>query len=392
MKKRCYNVFMAVILGACVLTGCQETPQVSADQDVLHARSALESEVDAIAADSAGTNGAEQSGTYDAVVGTEENGIWICAEIPAVPQTIPQLTLRERDDWDGELLKALLDSESGRVEDVTAEYLAQREKELSEMDEEDIPSEWPRFGDDSLLMFSDGQKEASFARNSCASYDDKALKEECTAIYKTAPEIDVTENGECDSAKFSVSHAEAVLLEKLAVLNIEEISIFQVYYYELGATAFYELRFTPSYEKVGVASEFGSISIGEVHPDGMAWVTENGVAMLRLEDFCGRITEQSEEGTVLTFSQVTDILGKYLENNTLCGVSQAKLTHAELVYYPVFRDPDLILTPVWHIYTPLKQGLESAESGDAAWNAVFEKAAATNIYLDAVTGKLIEAE
>ncbi len=124
----------------------------------------------------------------------------------------------------------------------------------------------------------------------------------------------------------------------------------------------------------------------------MAWVTENGVAMLRLEDFCGRITEQSEEGTVLTFSQVTDILGKYLENNTLCGVSQAKLTHAELVYYPVFRDPDLILTPVWHIYTPLKQGLESAESGDAAWNAVFEKAAATNIYLDAVTGKLIEAE
>ena len=59
MKKRCYNVFMAVILGACVLTGCQETPQVSADQDVLHARSALESEVDAVAAEGAGTNGAE---------------------------------------------------------------------------------------------------------------------------------------------------------------------------------------------------------------------------------------------------------------------------------------------------------------------------------------------
>lgn len=394
MKKRYLNVLMAGVLGACALTGCQKAPEASADSDVLHAKSSVEIAVEEIVTEDTDTNiaadgGAESGSSYDALVGTEENGIWICAEIPAVPQTVPMLILRERDDLDADRLKALLDGEDGKVQDITAEYLAERERELSEMDEEDIPPEWPGFGDDSLLILTDGSKEASFARNTTASFEDKLLKENCAAIYKTAPEIDMKQGGQAASAKFSVACAEEILLNKLAVLDVSEIYISKALYYELGGTAFYELRFTPSYENIRVASEFGQIQKGEVHPLGTAWITEDGVATLSLVDFCGKITEQSGNGKILTFSQVTSILEKYLGNDTLCGISQAKLTQAELVYYPVFQKPELILKPVWHIYTPLEQKLES---GDEAWNRVFEEGAASNIYLDAVTGELIKAE
>ena len=47
------------------------------------------------------------------------------------------------------------------------------------------------FGDDSLMILSDGQKEVSLARNTSVSYTDEILKKNCDAIYKEAPEIDV---------------------------------------------------------------------------------------------------------------------------------------------------------------------------------------------------------
>ena len=397
MKKKFLSVLLAGALGGCVLTGCQKAPEASADSEVYHAKSSLEGEVENIAAkepdtNTAGTDKPKSGGSYDALVGTEENGIWICAEVPAAPQTIQTLTLQKRDDWDTEKLREVLDSESGNVQDITAEYLAQREKELSEMDEEDKPVEWMNFGDDSLMILSDGQKEASFARNTSVSYVDEILKKNCDAIYKKAPEIDVTRDSETAPAQFPVSHAKDILLEKLAVLDITEIHISRALYYELDQTAFYELAFTPSYETIGVASEFGQIVLGEVQPRGTAWITEDGIATMRLEDYCGKITEQSENGKILTFSQVTDILGKYLENNTFCGNSKAKLTQAEFVYYPTLREKKLVLTPAWHIYIPLNERMDAMESGDKAWQEAFESGAVWNIYLDAVTGALIKVE
>ena len=397
MKKKFLSVLIAGALGVCVLTGCQKAPEASADSDVYHAKSSLESEVENIVAkesdtNTAGTDKPKSGGSYDALVGTEENGIWICAEVPAAPQTIQTLTLQKRDDWDTEKLREVLDSESGNVQDITAEYLAQREKELSEMDEEDKPGEWLNFGDDSLMILSDGQKEVSFARNTSVSYVDEILKKNCDAIYKKAPEIDVTRDGETAPAQFPVSHAKDILLEKLAVLDITEIHISRALYYELDQTAFYELAFTPSYETIGVASEFGQIVLGEVQPRGTAWITENGIATMRLEDYCGKITEQSENGKILTFSQVTDILGKYLENNTFRGNSKAKLTQAELVYYPTLRESELILTPAWHICIPLNEMMDAVESGDKAWQQAVENGTAWNIYLNAVTGELIKVE
>ena len=397
MEKKFLSVLIAGALGICVLTGCQKAPEASADSDVYHAKSSLEGEVGNIVAkepdtNTAGTDKPKSGGSYDALVGTEENGIWICAEVPAAPQTVQTLTLQKRDDWDMEKLREVLDSESGNVQDITAEYLAQREKELSEMAEEDKPGEWLNFGDDSLMILSDGQKEVSFARNTSVSYVDEILKKNCDAIYKKAPEIDVTGDSETAPARFPVSHAKDILLEKLAVLDITEIHISRALYYELDGTAFYELAFTPSYETIGVASEFGQIVLGEVQPRGTAWITEDGIATMRLENYCGKITEQSENGKILTFSQVTDILGKYLENNTFCGNAKAKLTQAELVYYPTLRESELILTPAWHIYIPLNEMMDAMESGDKAWQEAVENGTAWNIYLDAVTGELIKVE
>ena len=359
MKKRFLSVLIAGVSGICILTGCQKAPEVSENSDVTHAKSSLEGEVEYIVAEESYENTAASGGRYDALVGTEENGIWICAEVPEASQT---------------------------------EYLAQREKELSEMDEEDKPGEWLNFGDDSLMMLSDGQKEASFARNTCASYVDETLKKNCDAIYKKAPEIDVIRNSEAASKTFLISRAKEILLEKLAVLDITEISISEIFYYELDGIKFYEFVFTPSFEKIGVASEFGQLKLGEVHPRGTAWITEDGMAMMSLEDYCGEIAEQSENGKVLTFPQVTDILEKYLKNNTLCGGSKTKLTRAELVYYPAFREPELILTPAWHIYIPLREMTEALESDDRAWKEAVAKGAAWNIYIDAVTGELIKVE
>lgn len=397
MKKRFFSVLMAGALGICALTGCRQAPEASADSEVYHAKSTLETEVENIVTveddlHTGSAQGTESDGSYDALVGTEENGIWICAQVPAVLQTLPTLTLRERDDWDKEKLEKLLDGESANVQDITAEYLAQRENELKEMDEEDKPGEWIHFGDDSLLMLSDGNKEASFARNTCASYVDETLKKNCDAIYKKAPEIDVTRDSEAVRAKFSLSQAEEILLEKLAVLDITEISVFEAFYYELDGTAFYELRFTPSYEKIRVASEFGQISKGEIHPMGKAWITEDGIATLSLEDYCGKITGRSESGEMLTFSQVTDVLEKYLENSVFCGSAKIKLTQVQMVYYPELRESELILTPAWHVCVPLREMMEGLESGDQVWQEAAAEGAAWNIYLNAVTGELIKVE
>ena len=397
MKKGFLGVLLAGVLGACSVTGCQKAPEASADSDVYHAKGSLEGEVENIRTEEGDANRdpadeTESGISCDAMVGTEQNGIWICADIPAVPQTVPTLTLQPRDDWDEKKLEELLDGRNKNVRDITAEYLARSEKELNEMDEEDRPGEWMNFGDDSFMILSDGEKEVHFARNTCAGYVDEPLKADCDAIYKKAPETDVTGTGDTAFAKFSVSRAEEILLEKLAVLDITELHISEAFYYELGETAFYELLFTPSYGKMGVASEFGGIRYGEARPNGRAWITEHGVATLALEDYCGKITERSEDGAILTFTQVTGILEKYLESNALCGTPTAKLTRAELVYYPAFCESAMVLTPAWHIYIPLKDMMESLESGDQAWQQAVENGGAWNIYLNAVTGELIKVE
>lgn len=401
MKKRIVNMLLLAGIGVMCLGGCQKAPEVSENGEVAHAKSNVEQAVEKVVAQGAEdqeTSLAEQGGFYDNVIGTQENGIWICAEVPAVSGTVSQLTLQPRDDLNEALLKAFLDSQNGKAQDITQEYLSKQEALLNAPSEEfdagdgietSEPVEMTHFGDDSMLVFSDGERTASFFRNTGAYYEDEGLLQNCGTIYTQAPEKNLTWDRENTKASFSLTQAQEILQKKLEPLGIIEICLNEIYYYEMAGTAFYEIEFTPSYEGVGIAHEFGSMTTTDVIPVANAWVTAEGVASLDLNEVLGKVTEQMSKGDILSFSQVTDILEKYLESNAICGCAEAKLTQVEFVYYPDYKEPQLVLKPAWHIYVPLSIKLES---DDAAYDQMFEKSAAWNIYLDAVTGELLRVE
>lgn len=179
-------------------------------------------------------------------------------------------------------------------------------------------------------------------------------------------------------------------MEKLLALGVSEVCFYHILYYELDGTAFYELKFTPSYDGVGVAYEFGEVRYGEVYPHGRAWVTAEGVASIEMSDFLGTVMEEKAEN-VLDFSKVTEILETYLKSGTIRGNSEMALTKVELVYYPTYSEPSLSLTPAWHLCVPLNEYEEGLESG-GVYQEAFQENAAWNLYIDAVTGKLLKVE
>lgn len=406
MKKRIVNMLLIAGLGVVCLGGCGETPEVSENGGITHAKSNVEQAVEDIvtqgavnkADGSAADTFAEQGGFYDNVIGTQENGIWIYAEVPKVPETVNQFTLQPRDDLNEALLNVFLDSQSGNVQDITQQYLAEQGALLNAPPEKvdagdgievSKPVKITHFGDDSMLMFSDGERTAFFSRNTTANYEDERLIQDCMTIYKQAQEKNLTWDRENTGASFPLTQAQEILQKKLELLGVTEINPYEIYYYEMDGIAFYEIKFTPSYEGVGMAHEFGQMGIEDVIPNAFAWVTAEGVAKLNLGEVLGKVTEQAYMKNILSFSQVTDILERYLESNTICGCAGAKLTQVEFVYYPDYKEPQLVLKPAWHICVPLSIQLES---DDSAYAQMFEKAAAWNIYLDAVTGELLRVE
>ena len=401
MKKRIVNMLLLAGIGVMCLGGCQKAPETSENGEIAHAKSNVEQAVEDVVAQGAEnqeTSLVEQGGFYDNVIGTQENGIWIYAEVPTVSGTVNQLTLQPRDDLNENMLKIFLDSQNGKVQDITQEYLAEQEALLNAPPEEvdagdgietSKPVKMAHFGDDSMLMLSDGERTALFARNTTANYEDEDLLQDCDRIYKQAPEKNLTWDRENTGVSFSFTQAQEILQKKLEPLGITEINPYEIYYYEADGIAFYEIKFTPSYEGVGIAHEFGQMGTEDVFPDADAWVTAEGVARLHLGEVLGKVTEQVSTGNILGFSQVADILEKYLESNTICGCAEAKLTQVEFVYYPDYKEPQLVLKPAWHIYVPLSV---KVESDDAAYAQMLEKDAAWNIYLDAVTGELLQVE
>lgn len=400
MRKRFASMLLIMGVGMCFLNGCQQTPQVSENGEIPHAKSNVEQAVEDVVTQGGNTTEtmAEQGGFYDKVIGTHENGIWVCAEVPAVAGAVDQITLSPRDDLNETLLNIFLDSPKGSGQDITQQYLEEQEALLNaaavEVDagdgiETSKPVETAHFGDDSALMFSDGERTASFFRNTIANYEDESLYQKCLDIYGQAQEQNLTWDRENAEASFSLEQAQKVLMNKLEPLGIMEICLNEIYYYETDNNAFYEFWFTPSYEGIGLAHEFGQTGVSDVIPDGKAWVTEDGVAELHLGEALGKITEQTSKGNILSFSQAADILAAYLESNTLIGCAEAKLTQVEFVYYPNYQEPELVLIPSWHICIPLDQKIES---NDPAYERMFEKNAVWNIYLDAVTGELLRVE
>ncbi len=411
MGKRCLGVLLAVFVGACSLTGCQKAPEISENGGISHAKSNVEQEVEAVAAQEpeSGADGstagtlAEQGSFYDNVIGTQENGIWICAEIPAVRENISRLTLAAREDLDADTLTAFLGSRGGKVQDVTRQYLAELEAELNappvEVDagdgiEQSYTEIMTHFGDDSALVFSDGEREASFRWNTAAYFQDEKLRERYYEIAGQAEAKEISSGEGNEDAPFTMAQAEELLMEKLGTLGITEIDYKKIYYYEHDGEGCYELYFTPRFEGMSLAREFGMHTKEEIIPDATALLMKDGVAEVNLWNALGKIKERKDMGKVLGFSQVEDILKKYLEGNVLTGCAAAKLTEAELVYYPLYQEQgsELELIPSWHIYVPLNQAVDGLEAGDPAYKKLMEGAGAWNIYLDAVTGELLKVE
>lgn len=411
MRKKYLSILLAVVLGTCSLTGCQQAPEASGNGEIPHAKSNVEQAVEDVVEQGAEnpdeTNTAdalaEQGGFYDGVIGTQDNGIWVCAEIPAVKEKISRLTLTARQDLDEDTLRAFLDSQNGKVRDVTQQYLAELEAELNappvEVDagdsiEQSYTEVMTHFGDESTLVFSDGERRAAFTWNTAAYFRDEKLLGKYYGIAAGAEEKELSRGEENEDAPFTMAQAEKLLMEKLGTLGITEIDYMKVYYQEYNGEGCYEMHFTPRYEGIGMAQEFGSTKKEEVIPYATAAITEDGVAEMNLWHCLGKIGEKKDEGKVLRFSQVEDILKKYLESNMFAGCAEAKLTQAEVVYYPVYREEEsaLELIPSWHIYAPLEQVIEGAEAENSAYGKLLAKSAAWNIYMDAVTGELLRVE
>lgn len=425
MNKRIVNMLLIAGLGAVCLGGCQKAPEVSENGGIPHARSNVEKEV-ADAAAQGSENGAdgsaldalaeqntaegnmsnalaEQGGFYDNVIGTQENGIWIYAEVPAVAENISRLTLTARADLDEDTLRAFLGSQSGTVQDITQQYLAEREAELNappvevnagdgiELSKTEVMT---HFGNDSTLVFSDGERTVAFIWNTTVFFRDEKLREryfEIAASAQSEKELDGSEGNE--DAPFTMAQAEELLMEKLGTLGITEIDYKKIYYYEHDGEGGYEIYFTPRFEGIGLAQEFGMHTKEEIIPDASVLLVKEGAAEVNLWNALGKIGEKKDVGKILGFSQVEDILEKYLEGNVLVGCAEAKLTQAEVVYYPVYqeKESELELIPAWHIYVPLDQYVDGIANGEAYVKAN-EKGAVWNIYLDAVTGELLRAE
>jgi len=424
MKKRWMSVLSVLAMGACLLTGCQQAPEITESGDIPHAKSNVEQAVENVAARGeegtpdggipqgeggtavGGAAGAlaEQGGFYDQLIGTQENGIWVYAEVPAVAEKISRLTLTARDDLDVDTMKAFLGSQNGKAQDITQQFLAEREAELNaprvKVDagdgiEESYTEIMTHFGDESTFAFFDGERRAAFNWNTSASFQDEKLRERYFEIASQSQEAkELDGDGGNEGAAFTMAQAEGLLMEKLGTLGITEIDYEKIYYYEHGGEGCYEMYFKPRFEGISLAREFGSNTREEIIPEASALLTKDGVAEVNLWNALGKIRERKDMGKVLSFSQVEDILKKYLEGNVLTGCSAAKLTEAELVYYPLYQEQasELELIPSWHIYVPLDRALDGLEAGDPAYTELMEGDGAWNIYLDAVTGELLKVE
>ena len=101
---------------------------------------------------------------------------------------------------------------------------------------------------------------------------------------------------------------EELLLDKLSKIDLTEIYIYKITSYQNESVTFYEVKFTPSYEGMGVVHEFGSVVYGEVQPLGDAWVCEGDIVTLSLDSSLGKVEKQEKCETVLSWGQIEQIL------------------------------------------------------------------------------------
>lgn len=379
MKKK--GLYLTMVF-ACIaaLAGCQEAPKESDSGGIPHAQNSVERELQDIVE---GERTEASAGGYNDIIGTEENGLRINGEVPVLPENVYQITLSAENALDQKMLTVLMDSRTGDIRDVTQETLAlQEEQRRQDAKDDNSVIYLAALSDGTSLYLEDGEKEASFWGTS-VKYQDITLYGKCAALYNTIEPVEISVNRQEASEGFSTSHAEEILMDKLQALGIAEICTGEILFYEKDGFAFYEIDFSPSYEGMRVLVP-QQTNLGEVFPGGNAWITEDGVANLYLDNFCGKVVSKTKQEKVLDFSQVTQILDTYLQNGLLQGALQTELrtelSRIELSYYPIYKEPELVLVPVWHICVPSKEWQEFIESGGGV--------SVHDIYVNAVTGEL----
>lgn len=388
MRKKILKMITLTAFLSFAVCGCQKAPGISSNGDILHARGSAENEIAEIVASGTEAGIDRDMNEIHCLIGTEENGMRIEAPAPYIPDNIYHMVLKENSALDLELLEAFLESDSGEVVDLSEQRREQAAQADAENERSEEKARTSSFGTDSIYVLSDGKKEAGFFGGTGASYQDKELDEKCASIYKTGTET-VFRESDIENAignqDFSVRQAKALLLDKLAKIQVTEIHIDEVYMYESRDFVFYEMRFTPSYEGMGVISEVGSVSYGEDFPDGSAWVCRDGVARLNLRAGLGEAVQKDRCEELLSWEQVEKIIEANLKNGTIHGSSKIAMPKVEFVYYPILSqdESELELVPVWHVYIPSSVWMEDEKILEEIGSAV------QNICVNAISGEIV---
>lgn len=406
MRKGVLPAAMAVILCVFALISCQKAPDAEEGNGIMHAQGSLERQLQEIAGESAqgqmqaGTQGQTQAGAgagtqsagrYQGTVGTGDNKISINAEIPMIPDNLYIITLKPDEGLDGDALLAFLDSDRESVKDTSQELL----REIEESDRYNSTGDgngerflYSKFGDHSATRLDDGRKQASFAYHTWVYYVDNALREKCFEIFGGNYNETLITPDRMNEGSFPADRAQEILLDKLASVGVSEFAIQKVYYIEGSDYSYYNMEFVPAYD--GTAVDIGSSSycLGQVSPEGYAFVSQEGVAEVSLTNFCGK-TASEEPVTAVSFEQVLKILEQYLDNGMIQSDGKITYDRVELNYYPV-PDPapaleieyksELVLTPIWHIYMPIDEYVDGGYDNAAG---------PSHICVNAVTGELV---
>lgn len=386
MKNKIFRLLVAAALITVAACGCQKAPESSSDGNILHAKSSVENEVQAIVNEGGAEMEKNTLKEIDCTIGTEDHAIRIQAQMPDMPENIYNIVLEENDTLTKDLLKDFLGSELGTINDLSEDAKKERDRLEAENEQSDERAFYSVFGNDSVYELSDGRKSASFSNGTSAYYEDEILREKCISAYKSGSET-VLKQADHEEVYRKM---EEILLDKLSIIDVTEIYIDKITSYQRDRVTFYEVKFTPSYGGMGVVHEFGSLVYGEIHPLGDAWVCEDDLVTLSLDSSLGKVEKQKKCESVLSWGQIERILEAYLNNGMIKGSDKAVLTNVELLYYPIFREDEnrLELIPVWHIYVPLSAWLENPKLSEVFGT----DGAASSICVNAVSGEIVRVE
>lgn len=379
-KERIIGVLFVMFL---CLSGCQSAPQVSSDQDIFRAQEPEESKVQSIAGEQKDVEESSNMGqSVDIVLGEGETAMHIKAAFPAVSEAPGTLIMQADSSLDEEKLKTFLEPQK-EVQNTTQEYL----KECGEAEQraidaavaagespEDVVVHMGSIGDtDFAIRLTDGNRTVVCEHHFFVSYKDDALVEKCRNALGN-------EMNGGESGSFSLQAAKDLLIQKLSLIGITEVSLCETYVFGTDSFCFYEMRFTPSFSGIGTKNP-ASAPAGEILPMGYAWVSMEGVASIQLTQYCMQEAGRESEQT-FGLDRLTEILEVYLEKGDIPCHKDVPYTKLELVYYPVLKEGRLYLVPAWNIGMPLGVYVDEfcAEYPDICWD----------IYINAITGELIE--